>query len=305
MSPTATDPGAATTANQRRNARATVGRRRRWTGARDALWNVLEPLIGPDTVVGVLGAGNADDVPLQRLARSVKRLDLLDVDLEAVRGARRRIILRRRRVRAIELDITAGAADRVAHAARTGQPGIAHAQIAAEALGCGPYDLLIADLLYTQLLYPALVDARLPAETIEQELRTSGEALTAGVVTRLHACAPTVVHVHDLLGFWEARPQPFTLQAVLQLAATDPVSALALADTGNTPTDSDPRPALKSLRAQTELALWQWPFEPGTDYLITAFTAQTGSIGEHVNRGGTGGMDRPATPTPNVSGDKH
>lgn len=29
------------------------------------------------------------------------------------------------------------------------------------------------------------------------------------------------------------------------------------------------------------------------------------SIGAHVNRGGTGGMDRPATPTPNVSGDKH
>jgi len=188
MTPRSTDPGAATSANQQRNARATVDRGRRWAPARAALWNALEPLIGPNAVVGVVGAGNAGDIPLHRLARSVKRLDLLDVDLDAVRGARRRVVLGRRRVHAIELDITAGAADRVAHAARTGLPGIRHAEIPAEPIPSGPYDLLMADLLYTQLLYPALIDARLPPETIANELRTSGAALTAGVATRLHAC---------------------------------------------------------------------------------------------------------------------
>ena len=62
----------------------------------------------------------------------------------------------------IEHDITHGVADRIAIAA-------AHAQVPPAAtiteapLRGAPYDLVIGDLLYSQLLYPALVDLDVPA----------------------------------------------------------------------------------------------------------------------------------------------
>lgn len=62
-------------------ANATIGRRRRWAPARDALWTVLDPLLAPGASIGIVGAGNGDDFPLARIAARAGRIDLLDTDL--------------------------------------------------------------------------------------------------------------------------------------------------------------------------------------------------------------------------------
>ncbi len=109
-------------ANRRRNARAAVGRARRWAPARDALWALLDAHVARGAAVAIVGAGHGDDLPLGRLSRRAGCVDLLDVDVAAARAARRRLLGRRGRVRALESDITAGAADRVAAAVIAAAP---------------------------------------------------------------------------------------------------------------------------------------------------------------------------------------
>ncbi|HKZ13258.1 MAG TPA: hypothetical protein VJL81_05370, partial [Solirubrobacterales bacterium] len=60
--------GPSLVANAGRNAGAEPGRRRRWGRARDALWRFVDPHLDPGMRVAVLGAGNADDLPLRRIA---------------------------------------------------------------------------------------------------------------------------------------------------------------------------------------------------------------------------------------------
>lgn len=129
-------------------------------------------------------------------------------------------------------------------------------------------------MLYTQLLYPALVDAGLPGAAIDAELRAGGTQLTAAVVRRLHASAPggTVVHLHDLLAFGPGHPQPFGLDEVLELAVSDPARALELADTGDVPLGADPRATIRAGGAELrQTQLWEWLFAPGVSYLVAAF----------------------------------
>ena len=56
-------------ANATNNARSTSVRRRRWDVVRDAAWALLDPVVGEGARVAVVGAGNGDDLPLERLAR--------------------------------------------------------------------------------------------------------------------------------------------------------------------------------------------------------------------------------------------
>ena len=91
-------------------------------------------------------------------------------------------------------------------------------------LGKGGYDVVVGDLLYSQLLYPALRDTTLPRERIGVVLARIDRPLVASVVRRLHASVVpggVVVHVHDPLGWWDDHVQPVSLDEILAAAATD------------------------------------------------------------------------------------
>ncbi|HET6510132.1 MAG TPA: hypothetical protein VFG42_25295 [Baekduia sp.] len=252
-------------ANAVNNAKSTGARRRRWAVARDAAWALLDPVVAEGARVAVVGAGNADDLPLGRLARRAERVDLVDLDARATDGARRRVGVRaRRRVRAIEQDVTGGAADAVladgprATAAVPGTP-----------LGDGgPYDVVVLDLVLTQLLYPAL-KGTMNGRAIDALLLRHGQRLTDGVVARAWAATRpggAVVVLHDLLGWWDGHPQPFALERLLALPADE---APALARTGSLPYGCDPWVATRRAGAHVETTrLWRWPFSAGADYAV-------------------------------------
>lgn len=264
-------------ANTRRNLQGGGwSRQRRWRAAREAAWSLLAEHVPPGGSVVVIGAGNGDDLPLRRLARRAARLDLIDLDARALQRARRRCAFTRADVRSIVEDVTGGAADSViARARETAARPVAPPS---KPIGLEDYDVVISDLLATQLLYPALADTGPDAATIDTTLLTAGQPLTDAVIARLHAAAPTgiVIHLHDLLGWWPNHPQPFTLETVLSLAASDPAAALTLANRGNTPLGCDPRAASNRLGAEIlDTRFRRWPFTPGTDYLVCATVART------------------------------
>jgi hypothetical protein len=262
-------------ANVGRNAKAAGQRRRvRWRPAADAAWALLSEHVAPGDRVAVVGAGNGDDLPLRRLAGRAGTLDLIDLDTRALRRARRRCRMARASVRTRALDVTGGEADAIVGRA-LGRP-VTTAPPAPPALP--QYDVVIADLLYTQLLYPALADARLPGAAADRVLLEEGQRVTNAVVERLHAAAPAgfVIHLHDLLGWWEGHPQPFTLQEVLELGARDAQAALTLAVRGTVPYGCDPRAASARLGAEVvATAFWHWPFNAETDYLVCATVTRT------------------------------
>ncbi|MGI8578977.1 MAG: hypothetical protein ACR2K9_00260, partial [Solirubrobacteraceae bacterium] len=72
---------------------------------------MLDRHVPAGATVGVLGAGNGDDLPLRRLTRRAGRVDLIDLDPVALRRARRPALRPRGDVQALVSDVTAGAAD--------------------------------------------------------------------------------------------------------------------------------------------------------------------------------------------------
>ncbi len=262
-------------ANATRNAQTTRWRAARWRSARTALWRLLDRHVDPEDRVAVVGAGNADDVPLRPLSHRAAHVDLIDLDVAALRRAQGRVGARRRALGVVVEDVTFDRADAIARAAVNGR---APPSTLPEPGRVGDtYDVVIADLLFTQLLYPALADARLPAPIIDRTMQRHGQPLTDAVVAWLHASAPhgVVVHVHDLLGWWPGHPQPFALDDVLTLAEHDLDAALELAQTGDIPYGCDPRQACGALGATViDTALWRWPFAPGVDYLVCATIAR-------------------------------
>jgi hypothetical protein len=266
----------ATIANTSRNACAEPDRHGRWAPARDALWNLLDPLLATGARVAVLGAGNGDDLPLRRIADRAGQLALIDLDARAGRAARRRQPRRlRARIDVIHHDVTGGAADLVAIAAARADTPIAP-EIADSPLPGSPYDLVIGDLLYSQLLYPALCDLGLPAGRVNALLAHHSPILTQAVVSRLHRSAPggRVVHIHDPIAWWPAHPQPFGPDDLLTISERHPDAALQLAARGTGPHDSDPRIALVALAIPVQAtALWRWPFAADVDYVACATVA--------------------------------
>jgi len=226
--------------------------------------------------VAIVGAGNGDDLPLARLARRAGALDLIDLDGRALDRARRRCAMTTTPVRMLVEDVSGGRADQIVRGA-LGQPVDVPPPLRT-GVGDGPYDVVIADLVATQLLYPALADSGVRTPRIDTTLLGEGQRLTEAVTARLHAAAPAgvVIHLHDVLGWWQGHPQPFTLDAVLVLAETDPAAALTLAGRANAPYGCDPRAASVSLGAEViDTTFWRWPFAPGTDYLVCATVART------------------------------
>ena len=256
-------------ASASRNAHSGRARHRRWEPARDALWDFVAPVLDEGARVTIVGAGNCDTVPLRRIARRAGEVVLIDIDPRAARGARRRLRRgRRRKVEVIGHDITEGAADAIAL-------GTTAAPAPHTPLPGAPYDLVIGDLFYSQLLYPALLDLDVEAERCAATIADHGPSLTQAAVARLHASAPLVVHVHDPLAWWDGHEQPVSIAEILDLAESDGAeAALALAARGSGPRESDPRAALTDLGlTPIATALWHWPFTEGVDYLACATSA--------------------------------
>ncbi|MDP9258162.1 MAG: hypothetical protein M3Q31_16655, partial [Actinomycetota bacterium] len=197
----------------------------------------------------------------------------IDLDARAARGARGRLPAElRERVAVVRQDVTAGVADELVRVAVRGDlPAPREAPL--EPVGWGAYDVVIGDLLYSQLLYPALRDSPLQPERVGVVLARIDRTLVTSVVRRLHASAPggAVVHVHDPLGWWAGHPQRVTLEEILEAAETDTDAALALVARGHGPTACDPRAiALELGWEPVATALWRWPFQEGVDYLACA-----------------------------------
>jgi hypothetical protein len=264
-------------ANVSRNAEAGFGRRRRWGSARDALWDFVGPLIEGGSRVAIIGAGNGDDLPLRRIARRAGSVTLIDLDPLAARRARQRLgRTERAKVDVIGHDVTEGDADAMVLTTLTGEgTDPVSATVGERPLPGAPYDLVVGDLFYSQLLYPALVDLGVDPDRRAEALVRYAPPLTRAVVARLHASAPRVVHVHDPIAWWDGHEQPVALGEILATAVgLGPEAALDLATRGIGPYESDPRAALADLGlAPTATALWRWPFAPGVDYLVCATVA--------------------------------
>lgn len=266
----------ASVANIRRNARAELDRGARWAGMRDACQAFLADYVGHGDRVAIVGAGNGDDLPLRWLAARAGRIDLFDLDVDALRTARQRLAWRLgRRVRVCALDITDGAADSVVRAARDGKTTV-FLSPTTEPLSDAPYDLVVGDLLYSQLLSPALGDIDLDDRTSVEVLSRHGQRLTDAAVARMHASAPrgVVVHLHDPLAWWPGHEHAFTIEEALDRAAHDPDPAYVLAGAVG-PIGCDPRAALASERI-LRTAWWRWPFAPEVVYLVCATAVAPG-----------------------------
>lgn len=277
----------ATVANTARNARAEIDRRARWAPARDALWELLQRHLNDDVRVAVLGAGNCDDLPLDRIAERSREVTLIDLDGRAVKGARRREPRRlRQRIEVIECDVTNGAADAITVDAA--QAAVPVAPVIPESpLPGSPYDVVIGDLLYSQTLYPALVDLDIPAARTAAVLARCAPALTRSIVARLQISAPSglVLHIHDPLAWCPGHLQPVTLNQILAIAELNSQAAVRLTARGRGPHHSDPRSALAQFAIPIhETALWRWPFAPGVDYLACATLTRTTSDQDAATR---------------------
>lgn len=259
-------------ANKRRNAQASAARLWRWRSARHAARTILDRHVQPGARVAIVGAGNGHDLPLGRIARRAAHVDLIDLDPIAARRARRRLGFSPARARVLGEDVTAGAANQIVRSALTsGQARVSVPD--ADPIGAGPYDIVIGDLLYTQLLYPALADCGLDGPAIDAILLRDGQRLTDAVVARLHASAPDglVAHFHDVVGWWPGHKQPFTINEALNLADHDPDAALHVVLDGTTPHGCDPRRASLALGATVvDTSFWRWPFRRHVDYLVCA-----------------------------------
>jgi hypothetical protein len=270
----------ATIANPSRNARAERDRHARWAPARDAFWQLLSPHLEHQARVAAVGAGNCDDFPLDRIASRSQEVALIDLDTDAVSAGRRRVPRQlRQRITVIQHDVTNGAADAIAAgAARAGVPLLP--VIPESPLPGSPYDLVIGDLLYSQTLYPALVDLDVPPSRTAAFVARYAPVLTRSIVARLQISAPSgrVLHVHDPLAWWPGHSQPASLEQILALANVHPEAALRLAARGHGPHHSDPRAALTGFGIPIdETALWRWPFAPYFDYLVCATVTNAAS----------------------------
>ena len=245
----------------------------RWRRARAELWAVLDPIVPVGARVAIAGAGNGDDLPLTRLATRASEVHLVDLDVAAARRAvaRQRRSLRSR-ITAVEEDVTEGAADRVASAVIAGPRSTTRRPAGADRHG--GYDVVVGDLLYTQLLFPALLDAEVDPQRRTPALRLHGQRLTDGVVARLHASTAGghVVHVNDVAGWWPGHPQPLTPEQVL---APEPGPASLLHRLGRPAGCDVPGSVRTTGDVVASERWWTWPFSDDTTYLVHAIVART------------------------------
>ena len=147
-------------------------------------------------------------------------------------------------------------------------------------IGAGGYDVVVGDLLYSQLLYPALRDTTLPRERIGVVLARIDRPLVASVVRRLHASARRAGS--------RARARSARLvgrSRAAGVARRDPGGSrerrgcgARLVARGHGPSACDPRAiALEAGVPMLETVFWRWPFQRGVDYLASATVTLPGA----------------------------
>ena len=259
-------------ANARNNGVHQELRLERWRSTRDALWQLLDPLVGDGARVALVGAGSCDDVPLARILERAAHVDLVDFDSSSTARAIARTDPRHvDRVSVIEHDVTGGSADLVLRAIRDDTELPEHLPLPYDALGSGDYDLVVGDMLYTQLLHAGLLALGIVGDRQHELMRRYDPHLTMALVQRIQASvAPGghAVHVHDVACWASAHDQPMTLEAALE----DPFwSWPSLRRHDN----CDPHLALGRLGSDViDSAWWEWPFEPKKRFLVRGTVAR-------------------------------
>lgn len=263
-----TDDAIALDANARNNAMHQELRLDRWAGVREALWKVVDPLLVGGARVALVGGGSCDDVPIARIVDRVAHVDLIDFDSSSTSRAIDRVrVDQRDRVTVIEHDVTGGCADLVLRAVRDDAPLPDALPIPYGALGTGNYDLVVGDMLYTQLLHAGLLALDVHGPRQHELMARYDPPLVNGLVQRIQASlAPHghAVHVHDVACWASGHDQPLTLDEVLE----DPFwtwSKLRRHDA------CDPHLVLGTLGADVvDSHWWGWPFEPNKRFLVRA-----------------------------------
>ena len=227
-------------------------------------------------VVGIVGAGNCDDIPLARIAERAGRVDLLDLDPAACRGAighAPRAL--RPRLDAIEADASGGHADRISAAVVAGRvtqvPGPDWSPF-----GNGPYDLLVGDLLLLAAALPGPPGRRCRRRADHarpDDLRAGPDRPRRVAHARQRTGRRGRPHPRPV-GWWRGHEQPFTLDHVLAVARHSADDALELLQSGSGPEGTNPRLSLAALGIPIlRTSFWRWPFGPGIDYLACATVA--------------------------------
>lgn len=268
------DDAIARTANLTNNAMYQDQRLGRWASVRDSLWRLVDPLLHDGARVALVGGGSCDDVPLARILQRAAHVDLIDFDTTSTDRALGRVTTAERdRITVVEHDVTGGSADQVLRAVRDELPLPDALPLPYDALGAGEYDLVVGDMLYTQLLHAGLIALEVFGERQRELMRRYDPPLVNALVQRIQASlAPGghAVHVHDLACWATGHDQPLTLEEVLE----DPFwtwTKLRRHD------DCDPHLVLGRLGADViESAWWGWPFEPNKQFLVRATVARAG-----------------------------
>jgi hypothetical protein len=262
----------ARSANARNNAMYQELRFERWAGVRDALWRLVDPLLGEGGRVAIIGGGSCDDVPLARILERAAIVDLVDFDSSSTDRALTRLADgSRARVRVLEEDVTGGCADMILRAVRDQAELPGSLPLPYGALGEGEYDVVIGDMLYTQLLHAGLSALGVFGERQHELLRRYDPHLTKALVRRIQASLASeghAVHVHDVACWASDHAQPMELEQAL----ADPFWAFPQLLRHD---NCDPHLALGRMRADVrDSAWWEWPFEPNKRFLVRATVAR-------------------------------
>ncbi|MCB0877865.1 MAG: hypothetical protein KDC46_02645 [Thermoleophilia bacterium] len=245
----------------------------RWGAVRDSLWSLLDPITRTGARVALVGAGSCDDVPLLRLVHRAGSIDLIDFDPDSVSRAVARVPRGRRRViRFVETDVTGGSADVVLRAVRDGSRLPEALPLPYGKLGSGDYDVVVGDMLYTQLLHSGLLALGVHGRRQHELMRRYDPHLTNALVQRIQASLARgghAVHVHDVACWTKGQDQPVSLDDALE----DPDGTWRRLRRHDA---CDPHLVLERLGASiSDTAWWRWPFEPRKQFLVRASVART------------------------------
>ena len=255
-------------ANLARNRLARAGRAERWRPARDALWALLDRHVRPGASVAVVGAGQCARPSADAAARACRdgRPDRPQRRPEPPRAACRAAGAARARAgAALRRDGRCRRPDRV----RRPCVVASHVDVAVprKPVGRGRYDVVVGDLFYSQLLYPALLDAGLASHRIGCRARR----LRSAAVRRGRRAAARLGRAR--------RPRPRPAGLVGATTAHPPSLEAFLADDAALAAEPGPRGcdiagALQRCGQRVvDRALWRWPFADGVDYLVEAMVA--------------------------------
>lgn len=255
------------------NNRAHQGRRlERWREVRNSLWHLVDPLVEAGARVAIAGAGSADDVPLRRIVARAGHVTLFDFDAGSTARATSQLDRGQRAlVDVVVDDVTAGSADLILTAARDGAPLPHELPLSRGRLGTGGFDLVIGDMLYTQLLHAGMLALGLDRARQAELMHRYDPHLVTALVHRLQASAAPggrVVHVHDVACWASDHAQPVTLDEALE----DPLRSFPKLRRHDA---CDPHLALRRIGASiVGSAWWRWPFEPDKEFLVRATVAR-------------------------------